>query len=188
MNLEALDIPGAWLLSSKKFEDDRGWFQEWFKHSAVNQTIGYDFVPVQANISHSSEGTIRGIHYSTAPKGQGKLVTVMHGEIDDYAVDLNPASSSFGKWARVRLSASNRHSLLLEPHIGHAFQALAPNTVVSYLVTAEFNPDAEKGITPFCTTIGIKWSSNRAPVVSPKDIDAPDLLAQQMAGNLPFSA
>lgn len=185
MNLEELDIPGAWLLTSRKFEDDRGWFQEWFKHSAFNQSIGYDFLPVQANISHSSQGTIRGIHYSTAQSGQGKLVTVMHGEIDDYAIDLNPSSSTFGKWACVRLSASNRHSLLLSPHMGHAFQALTPNTVVSYLVTAEFNPEAEKGITPFCSTIGIEWSAVCTPVVSPKDAEAPDLPAQQLAGNLP---
>lgn len=186
MNLEPLDVPGAWLLSSKKFEDERGWFQEWFKHSIFIESISYDFVPVQANISYSSEGTIRGIHYSTAKEGQGKLVTVMHGEIDDYAIDLNPSSATFGRWSRVRLSSTNRHSLLLGPHMGHAFQALAPNTVVSYLVTAEFNPEAEKGITPFCPTIGIEWSPNCAPVVSPKDTDAPDLPSQQLAGNLPF--
>ena len=185
MNLEPLDVPGAWLLSSKKFEDNRGWFQEWFKHSVFKNAINYDFVPVQANISYSSAGTIRGIHYSTAPEGQGKLVTVMHGEIDDYAIDLNPQSATFGKWTRVRLNADNRQSLLLGPHMGHAFQALQPNTVVSYLVTAEFNPEAEKGITPFCSTIGIEWSQECAPVVSPKDIEAPDLPAQQLAGNLP---
>jgi len=185
MNLEALEIPGAWLLNSRQFADDRGWFQEWFKHSNFVDQIGYDFVPVQANISHSSAGTIRGIHYSTAPAGQGKLVTVMYGEIDDYAIDLNPQSGSFGQWTRVRLSANNRQSLLLGPHMGHAFQALEPNSVVSYLVTAEFNPEAEKAITPFCPTIGIEWSSACAPVVSPKDIEAPDLPSQQIAGNLP---
>ena len=188
MNLETLDVPGAWLLSSKKFEDDRGWFQEWFKHSHFTQQIGYNFVPVQANISYSGAGTIRGIHYSTATEGQGKLVTVMHGEIDDYAIDLNPSSPTFGKWSRVRLTSDNRRSLLLGPHMGHAFQALVPNTVVSYLVTAEFNPDAEKGITPFCPTIGIEWSTSCPPVVSPKDIEAPDLPTQQNAGNLPVSS
>jgi dTDP-4-dehydrorhamnose 3,5-epimerase len=187
MNLETLDVPGAWLLSSRQFEDDRGWFQEWFKHSIFMDQIGYNFVPVQANISHSSAGSIRGIHYSTAPEGQGKLVTVMNGEIDDYAIDLNPASSTFGKWTRVRLSADNRQSLLLSPYMGHAFQALVPNTVVSYLVTAEFNPVAEKGIMPFCRTIDIQWATNLAPLVSPKDIDAPDLTTQQNAGNLPVS-
>jgi dTDP-4-dehydrorhamnose 3,5-epimerase len=72
--------------------------------------------------------------------------------------------------------------------MGHAFQALVPDTVVSYLVTAEFNPVAEKGITPFCRTIDIQWATNLAPLVSPKDIDAPDLTTQQTAGNLPVSS
>jgi dTDP-4-dehydrorhamnose 3,5-epimerase len=72
--------------------------------------------------------------------------------------------------------------------MGHAFQALVPDTVVSYLVTAEFDPETEKGITPYCHTIGIEWSDSCPPIVSPKDIEAPDLTAQQMAGNLPFHA
>jgi dTDP-4-dehydrorhamnose 3,5-epimerase len=185
MDIESLEVPGAWIIRSPKHEDDRGWFQEWFKSSLVVERIGYSFTPVQANISSSKAGTIRGIHYSTAPGGQGKLVTVMHGSIDDYAIDLNPDSHTFGRWSRVRLTADNRQSLLLSPHMGHAFQALTPGTIVSYLVTAEFDPTAEKGITPRCPVIGIDWSTECAPIVSAKDVEAPDLPTQHASGNLP---
>jgi hypothetical protein len=70
MNVTELHIAGSWLITPRRHEDERGWFQEWFKHSELLTATGYDFSPVQANISQSKHGTIRGIHYSTAAVGQ----------------------------------------------------------------------------------------------------------------------
>jgi dTDP-4-dehydrorhamnose 3,5-epimerase len=186
MNIVPLSISGAWLIKAKRFEDDRGWFQEWFKQSVIEEHTGFKFSPVQTNISRSAAGSIRGIHYSIAPEGQGKLVTVMSGSIDDVIIDVRPTSPTFGKWEKVRLSAESGDSVLISPNLGHAFQALENNTTVSYLVTAEFNPTAEKGISPFCPVIKINWDSTIAPLVSQKDIDAPSLADQQKTGNLPI--
>ena len=109
----------------------------------------------------------------------------MAGAIDDYVIDVRPTSPTFGKWEKVRLDSRTGGSLLLRPNLGHAFQALEKDTIVSYLVTAEFNPEAEKGISPFCPKLAIEWDSAIAPLVSQKDIDAPTLADQQAAGNLP---
>ena len=186
MNIVPLSISGAWLIKARRFEDDRGWFQEWFKQSVIEEHTGFNFSPVQTNISRSATGSIRGIHYSIAPEGQGKLVTVMSGTIDDVIIDVRPTSPTFGKWEKVRLSAELGDSVLISPNLGHAFQALENNTIVSYLVTAEFNPAAEKGISPFCPIININWDSTIAPLVSQKDIDAPSLADQQKTDNLPL--
>jgi dTDP-4-dehydrorhamnose 3,5-epimerase len=185
MNVEELCISGSWLITPRRHEDDRGWFQEWFKYSELLNATGYDFSPVQANISQSKRGTIRGIHYSTAAVGQAKLVTVLAGEIDDYVVDLRPTSSTFGQWERIRLSAENGKTVLLSAHLGHAFHALSDNTVVNYLVTAEYNPKAELGITPFCPQLAIDWADTGGFSVAPKDSEAPHLFAQRDAGKLP---
>ena len=185
MNIVPLSISGTWLIKPKRFEDERGWFQEWFKHSTMLNETGFDFSPVQTNISRSAAGTIRGIHYSIAPEGQGKIVTVMSGTIDDVIIDISPSSPTFGKWEKIRLSAESGDSILIGPHLGHAFQALENNTTVSYLVTAEFNPAAEKGISPFCPILSVQWDTTLAPLVSQKDIDAPSLADQQKMGNLP---
>lgn len=178
-------IAGSWLLSPVRYADDRGWFQEWFRRSAVAEVCGYDFAPVQANISHSRRGTIRGIHYSIAPEGQAKLVTVLAGEIDDYVVDIRPQSPTFGRWVRRRLSAENGAAMLISAHLGHAFHALVDGTVVAYLVSAEYNPTAEHAITPFCAHLGIDWPDAGDHVVTDKDRNAPDLHAQRDAGRLP---
>jgi dTDP-4-dehydrorhamnose 3,5-epimerase len=185
MEIVPLSIKGAWLIKAKRFGDDRGWFQEWFKQSLVESQTGFKFSPVQTNISKSAAGSIRGIHYSTAPEGQGKLVTVMSGVIDDFVIDVRPTSSTFGKWQKVRLDSNQGDSILLSPNLGHAFQALTDDAIVSYLVTAEFNPTAEKGISPFCPILNIEWDSVVNPLVSPKDIAAPNLLDQQKLDNLP---
>ena len=180
MTITQLDIGEAWHISANRFSDDRGWFQEWFKQSNLNQLINFDFSPIQANISHSKKGVIRGIHYSVAERGQAKLVTVMSGSIDDYVIDINPSSKNFGKWSRVRLTAAEGNALLLPPHAGHAFQALEDNTKVCYLVTAEFNPEMEKGISPLCETINIDWAPDVPQILSQKDLNAPNL--QQVLG------
>ena len=185
MNITPLPIAGAWLIKGKRFEDDRGWFQEWFKHSVILAETGFDFSPVQTNISKSAAGSIRGIHYSIAPAGQGKLITVMAGVIDDVVIDVRPTSPTFGSWEKIRLNAETGDSVLLSPNLGHAFQALVDDTVVSYLVSAEFNPAAEMGITPFCPQLSIDWDANIPPLVSQKDIDAKTLAHQHSSGNLP---
>ena len=185
MKLTPLGIEGAWVAESPIWSDDRGFFREWFKSADIDEATGRSFGIEQANISHSSKGTLRGIHYSIAPQGQGKLVTVMSGSIDDYVMDVRPSSPTFGNWEKVRLDSRTGGSLLLSPNLGHAFQALEKDTIVSYLVTAEFNPEAEKGITPFCPKLAIEWDSTIAPLVSQKDNDAPTLEDQLKSKNLP---
>ena len=185
MKVTELEIEGAWHVEPTRHRDDRGWFQEWFKHSAFRDACGYDFAPVQANFSHSSRGTIRGIHFSAAPQGQAKLVTVLNGEIDDYVIDIRPSSPTFGQWQRIRLSADSGCSVLLSAHLGHALHALVDNTVVSYLVTAEYNPTAEHGITPMCPYLAIDWADSGEYLLAPKDEQAPDLITQRDTGNLP---
>jgi dTDP-4-dehydrorhamnose 3,5-epimerase len=185
MRLEQLRIAGAWIIHLNRFGDDRGWFQEWFKTSALADAGGPRFVPVQANTSRSAAGVIRGIHYSIAANGQGKLVTVQSGAIDDYVIDVRTGSPTFGEWERISISADEPKAILIDPHLAHAFQALEDNTVVSYLVTAEFDPQNEKAISPFCSTINIPWSSQLTANVSDKDIAAADLPDQAAAGLLP---
>ena len=188
MNITELSITGAWLITPTRQTDDRGWFQEWFKHSELVAITGFDFVPVQANISQSTRGTIRGIHYSTAAIGQAKLVTVLHGEIDDYVVDVRPASATFGQWERIRLSAENGHSVLLSAHLGHAFHSLSNDTIVNYLVSAEYNPKAELGISPFCSDLKIEWADTDGYTIAQKDASSSHLFIQRAAGLLPTDA
>ena len=185
MIIDESTIQNAWIIDPVRHGDNRGWFQEWFKKSEVQQQIGFSFDPVQINISHSLQGVVRGIHYSMAPKGQAKLVTVLDGEIDDYIIDIRPGSKTFGKWQRVRLSASLGNSVLLGSNLAHAFQCVSTEARVCYAVTAEFDLETEKAINPLCPILGIKWNGTFPILLSPKDEAAPNLIAQKDALLLP---
>ena len=180
-------IKGAWIIEPVRHADERGWFQELFKFSTIKSATGLDFSPVQINVSHSSQGVVRGIHYSIAPEGQAKYVSVMKGEIDDYIIDVRPNSPTFGKWQRVRLTAERGNSVLLGSNLAHAFQAVSPEATVCYAVTAEFNQEAEKAINPFCPQLSIAWDSSLPTLLSPKDEAAPSLREQEIARLLPMN-
>jgi dTDP-4-dehydrorhamnose 3,5-epimerase len=185
MKLSKSTIEGAWIIEPVRHGDERGWFQEWFKKSGVEQQTGFSFDPAQLNVSHSQQGVVRGIHYSIAVEGQAKYVTVMSGEIDDYIIDIRPESPTFGRWERVRLSSDIGNSGLLGPNLAHAFQCVSDVATVCYAVSAEFNPEVEKAINPLCPTLHIEWNNNFPILLSPKDEAAPTLDEQKSAGLLP---
>jgi len=61
------------------FADDRGSFLEIYQLNRYKEAgITTDFV--QDNLSYSTKGTIRGLHYQL-PNSQAKLVQVIFGEV-----------------------------------------------------------------------------------------------------------
>ena len=185
MSAKPLSIHGAWLLQSRVFADDRGSFSEWFKSSLLTDLTGESFEPVQANVSVSNAGVIRGIHYSLAPLGQAKLVTVLRGSILDVAIDVRVGSPTFGQYESAVMVAGDGQTMFLRHDMAHAFQALEDDTVVSYLVSSEYSPTDEKEISPMCSTLNIQWSNKHEKLLSEKDRIAPDLLQRSAAGLLP---
>jgi dTDP-4-dehydrorhamnose 3,5-epimerase len=183
MELEPLSISGAWLAKSPIFADERGHFREWFKLEDIAKNTGKDFSVAQANISSSSRGTLRGIHYSLAIQGQAKWITCVAGSLMDVIVDIRPNSPTFKKWISLEISGSNGHSILIGEGLGHAFIALEDQTTVTYLVTSPFSPTEEFEINPLDPEIGIEWGFSVSELrISAKDSGAP-LLAERFNSN-----
>ena len=186
MELTSLGIEGAWLAESPVWSDERGFFREWFKSEDIEKTTGRKFLIEQANISVSSKGTLRGIHYSIAPRGQAKWVTCVAGSIKDVTVDIRPKSKTFGKWVEVELTGNSGKAVLISEGLGHGFIALEDNTAVAYLVSTPFVPSLEFEINPLDEEIGIKWGMAKSELkISDKDKNAPTLAQRLTEGNLP---
>ena len=124
MELRPLNIEGAWLADSPVWRDDRGFFREWFKREEILSKTGVDFSTQQANISVSSKGTLRGIHYSIAPRGQAKWITCVSGSIQDVIVDIRPNSETFGQWVDVELKGDSGKAVFINEGLGHVFLEL----------------------------------------------------------------
>ena len=186
MKLIPLEIDGVWLAESPVWADDRGFFREWFKSEAVKSATGRDFVFEQANVSLSSSGTLRGIHYSITPHGQAKWVTCVSGSIKDVIVDVRMKSKTYGKWLDVELRGDSGKALLLSEGLGHGFLALEDNTTVVYLVSTPFSPIDEFEINPFDEKIGINWGIDLSALkISNKDKNAPTLASRLDERKLP---
>ncbi len=186
MEFTQLGIDGAWLAESPVWSDDRGFFREWFKTEGVNKATGRSFNIEQANISSSVKGTLRGIHYSLAEKGQAKWVTCVSGLIKDVIVDIRPSSKTYGKWIEVELSGTSGNAVLIGEGLGHGFISFAEVSTVVYLVSSPFSPTEEFEINPFDPAIGITWGLPLSELkVSDKDKNAPMLDERREEGKLP---
>ncbi|RUM89888.1 MAG: dTDP-4-dehydrorhamnose 3,5-epimerase [Thermodesulfatator sp.] len=167
-----LEIPEVILVRPKVFEDERGFFLEFYRDSAF-RSAGIPFRFVQDNHSRSKKGVLRGLHYQLRPKAQGKLVKCLRGKIWDVAVDLRRGSPNFGKWVATELSEENKCMLWIPPGFAHGFVALEDCEVL-YKCTEEFVPELDRGIIWNDPDLGIPWPVKK-PILSSKDNRLPRL-------------
>jgi dTDP-4-dehydrorhamnose 3,5-epimerase len=179
-----LRIPGAYVLESPVWEDDRGYFREWFKWDDL-QAVGAAFPIQQANLSMSKRNVVRGLHYSLAPEGQAKLVTCAYGELDDVLVDVRMGSPTYGIVEVVHLSASEERSVLIPAGLAHGFCVTSEVGALTYLLSSPFNADMELEINPFDKVLNVPWPLSDEAIVSPKDEKAPTLMERLWSGKLP---
>ena len=186
MEITPLSIAGAFAVSNTVHGDDRGEFVEWFRADHLKDRTGLDFSTIQANLSVSQKGTLRGIHFADVPPGQAKYVMCAAGSIQDYVVDIRVGSPTFGRWVAATITAKDRNAILLDVGLGHAFVALEEGTTVTYLVTDHFKPHAEHAINPLDSELGLEFPfSGDQLLVSAKDRDAPSLAEALSSGMLP---
>ena len=186
MDIRPLSVPGASVVSPQVHGDSRGEFVEWFRRDLLAEATGLDFSVAQANLSVSSKGTLRGIHYADVPPGQAKYVLCVTGSIQDFVVDLRVGSPTFGEWDQATIYAPARNAIVLDVGLGHAFLALEDNTTVSYLVTDHYKPHAEHAINPLDPDIGLQFALDASDLLlSDKDRAAGSLSQAHADGGLP---
>jgi dTDP-4-dehydrorhamnose 3,5-epimerase len=137
---------------------------------------------VQHNVSSSSHGVLRGLHYQW-PNPQGKLVSVLEGEVYDVAVDIRRGSAHFGRWTAVILSADNKRHFWIPEGFAHGFAVLSERAIFSYLCTTHYDREADASLRWNDAEIAIDWPLS-APSLSEKDAKAP-FLADVAASRLP---
>jgi len=159
-------LPGLLLIEPLIFSDDRGFFFEnW--NRAKYRDIGLPDEFSQDNISFSKQGVLRGLHFQ-CPSPQGKLVSVLEGEIFDVAVDIRKGSTTFGKWLGFKLSSSNHHQLWIPAGFAHGFCVLSTQALVSYKSSDYYSPKNESTIIWNDPSIKINWPVSN-PIISDKD-------------------
>jgi dTDP-4-dehydrorhamnose 3,5-epimerase len=172
MRATPTDLPEVILVEPQVFSDARGFFLETWNQGRYGEA-GLPAAFVQDNVSRSARGVLRGLHFQN-PKSQGKLVTVLEGEVYDVAVDIRVGSPRFGRWVGALLSGDNKQQLYIPEGFAHGFCVTSDFAIFTYKCTELYAPDAERGIAWNDPDLHIPWPIDR-PRLSPKDEKYPRL-------------
>ena len=172
MKIIQTDLPGVLLLEPAVHADARGSFFESWNRKTLREA-GVDVAFVQGNVSESRRGVLRGLH-DQWPNPQGKLVSVLEGEVYDVAVDIRRGSPTFGRWTAAILSAANHRQLWIPEGFAHGFVALSERAVFAYQCTAFYDRAGDAGLRWNDAKLAIDWPVAQ-PLLSDKDAAAPFL-------------
>ena len=163
------------IINPRVFNDARGFFCETYNAQRYQEAgITQNFC--QDNMSKSSYGVVRGLHYQLNPHSQSKLVSVVQGAVWDVAVDLRKDSPTFGQWYGVELTEENHLQFLIPQGFAHGFSVLSETAVFTYKCDDFYSPTLERGLAYNDPALNIDWKipADKA-VISEKDTKHPFL-------------
>ncbi|CAN5858631.1 dTDP-4-dehydrorhamnose 3,5-epimerase [soil metagenome] len=176
MILTETKIKGAFIIGAEQIEDERGFFarswseREWRAH-------GLDPRLVECNISFNKKrGTLRGMHFQTAPREQPKLVRCTMGALYDVIIDLRLGSETFKQWVAIELTAGNRLMLYIPEGLAHGFQTLSDETEIFYQMSEVYDAESAAGVRWNDPAFGIEWPEIEERVMSVRDQLYPDFV------------
>ena len=173
MKFTETKIHGVFVIELEKHEDDRGWFaRAWCCEEFTAHGLPTDLA--QTNLSHNAQrGTVRGMHFQTAPHAEAKLVRCVAGGVHDIALDLRPESPTFKQFVATELSADNGRAVFLPEGIAHGFQTLTDDATLFYQMGAPYAPEFARGVRWDDATFQIEWPIAEA-IVCERDAAFPD--------------
>lgn len=172
MKVTASEIADVLFIEPDVRVDARGAFCETFRSDRY-ASLGIPHAFVQDNMSRSSRGVLRGLHLQN-PRGQGKLVFAMHGEVFDVAVDVRVGSPTFGHAVTAVLSAENHRQIFIPPGFAHGFVVTSDDAMIAYKCTDYYVPECEQAIRWNDPALSVPWP-NESPILSVRDATAPRL-------------
>ncbi|MFT4254524.1 MAG: dTDP-4-dehydrorhamnose 3,5-epimerase [Caulobacter sp.] len=177
MKITPTAIPEVLLITPARHGDERGWFSETFRRSALDEAGFSGGAFVQDNHVRSTvRGVVRGLHFQRPPHAQAKLIRCVRGAILDVAVDIRAGSPTFGRAVAVELSADDGRQLLVPEGFAHGYCALTDECEVFYKVTGYYTPQAEGVLAWNDPALAIDWGvSADAVTVNARDAAAPRL-------------
>lgn len=168
MFFKATKLKGAFIIEPERLEDERGFFaRTWCKREFEDHGLNANLV--QCNTSFNrKKGTLRGMHYQTAPHAEAKLVKCTQGSVYDVIIDLRPDSDTYKDWCAVELNSDNHTMLYIPENFAHGFLTLEDNTEVFYQMSEFYYSECARGIRWSDPAFSIPWPMD-IMVISDKD-------------------
>lgn len=166
-------INGAFVMEIERNVDERGSFGRlWCAREF--EAAGFDSRVAQMSLSSNvRRGTLRGLHYSVAPRAEAKIVRCVRGSIYDVVLDLRVGSSTHGTWFAEVLGADTGRALCIPAGVAHGFQTLADDTDVLYQMSEFYEPACARSVRWNDPRFCIQWPCV-TPILSRRDAEVPD--------------
>lgn len=176
MIVHSTTVPDVRLLEIERVEDERGFFARVWDAGELSRR-GLDARLAHVSLSFNRrKGTLRGLHYQTAPMAEVKIVRCIRGAIFDVAVDLRASSPTFTQWTGVELTAGNGRALYIPEGFAHGFQTLTDDTEVMYFISGEYSREHSRGVRWDDPAFAIAWPDDRR-TINARDRAYPDFVA-----------
>lgn len=177
MDVTRLAISDVLLIAPRRYGDERGWFSETFRQSALEEA-GFTGKFIQDNHVRSTQrGIVRGLHFQKPPCDQAKLLRTVRGSIFDVAVDIRLGSATYGQWVGAELSAENGHQLLVPSGFAHGYCTLTEECEVLYKVTSYYAPAEEMAVRWSDPDLNIDWRVPNGEIKANARDNAANLMA-----------
>jgi dTDP-4-dehydrorhamnose 3,5-epimerase len=166
-------LKGAYAIDLERVTDERGFFARCWCAKEFS-SHGLSPAIVQVNIGHSAKrGTIRGMHFQTAPYAEVKVVHCSRGALYDVIIDLRDGSPTKGQWVAAELTADNGRMVYVPEGFAHGYQTLEDETDLVYQTSQLYAKEAAKGVRYNDPAFGIIWPLP-VSIVSSGDMSWPD--------------
>ena len=174
MTAERGSLPGVAYGHLRRHPDARGSFAEAWRGIGSDELAA--FPGVQANLSSSATGVLRGLHLH---RRQSDLWIVLGGRAFVVLVDVRPVLDDPRADPMVATSTLVRDdTVTIPPLVAHGFLALEPLELL-YLVTNEFDGTDELGFRWDDPTVNVDWprveTPDNKPILSERDLRNPSL-------------
>jgi dTDP-4-dehydrorhamnose 3,5-epimerase len=157
MTFHQTSLPGVFLIDLTEKRDERGYLRRTFcadEFGANNLNIQWR----QCSTTRTFRaGTVRGLHYQSAPHAEIKLIRCLRGAAWDVLVNINPRSDAFGKWASFELSGDSATQLYVPEDYAHGFQSLSADVEIGYMISEIYEPAAVKGVSCRDPELALPW-------------------------------
>ncbi len=176
-------LPGVRYGRLTTFADSRGSFTEIWRASLFGELgLADTGMPgarfVQANLSRSAQGVLRGLHYH---RRQLDYWTVVNGKALVALVDVRPVVADPAAHAVVETRIlESGENVTIPTGVAHGFLAIEPLDLL-YLVTNEYDGSDELGFAWDDPAVGVPWpdvpgTPDGRPILSGRDSSNPTLL------------
>lgn len=176
MIFTAIKPEGAFIITAEKIEDERGFFARSFCKNEFEEH-GLEATVAQRSVAmNKKRGTIRGMHYQTAPHEETKLISCLRGSLYDVVLDLRRNSRTYLQWSAHELHADEYKMIYVPKGCAHGYQTLDDGTLVCYQMSEFYSPDSYQGVRWNDPAFGIRWPPANTRIVSIKDSSYEDFV------------